>query len=64
MIEISQGPPQEFEIRFSAVRVWVNEHMTPRAYFRNFSLGKKTIYDGNNVALEYVARSLQRAQIM
>ena len=52
VIEISQGQPQEFEIGFSAVRVWVNSNVIPRVYFGNFFLGKSTVYDGDNAALD------------
>ena len=51
MIEISQGQPQDFQVGFSVVKVWVNENMTPRKYFGNFAVGK-TIYDGNNAAID------------
>ena len=52
MIEVSQGQPQEFQIGFSVVRIWVNENVAPRVYFGNFSLGKYTIYDWNSDVLD------------
>ena len=52
MIEISQGQPQELGSGFSVVRVWVNSNASPRVYFGNFSLGKYTVLDGDNAAIE------------
>ena len=34
------------------MRVWVNDNVTPRVYFGDFSAGKYTITDGGSAALE------------
>lgn len=52
VVEIGRGLPQEFGVGFSAVRAWVNEHVTPRVYFGDLSGGAYTISDGANAALD------------
>ena len=52
VVEISQGQPHELGIGFSSIRVWVNENVSPRKYFGDFSARKYTITDGDNAALD------------
>jgi len=52
VVEIVQAQPQEFGVGFSSARIWVNQTVTPRVYFGDFSTGDTTIADGNNAALE------------
>lgn len=52
IFEISQAQPLEFGVGFSAIRVWVNEKVTPIVYFGDFSTGKIPMTDGSNAALD------------
>jgi hypothetical protein len=51
-MEIIQAVPLEIQIGFSSARIWVNNVVTSRAYFGNFSTGDTAIADGNSAALD------------
>ncbi len=52
VLEIVQAQPQSFGVGFSSARVWVNQTVTPRVFFGNFTTGNMTIADGNDAAFE------------
>ena len=52
IVEISQMQPLELGVGFAAVRVWVNEHVTPKVYFGDFVEEKYPITDGNSAVLD------------
>ena len=53
ILEIVQAQPQGLGVGFSSARVWVNQIVTPRVFFGNFSTGDTTIADENSAALEF-----------
>jgi hypothetical protein len=52
VLEIIQAQPQSFEVGFSSARIWINQTVTPRVFFGNFTTEDTTIADGNDAAFE------------
>jgi len=51
-VEIIQAQPLETGTGFSSARIWVNQAVTSRAHFGNFTTRDTAIADGNSAALD------------